>query len=314
MDTRRSFLIKGVAGCLVIMLPAGTAGCSPVKSHPDLKTRSPRRALVAWYSQTGHTRRIGKIIGSEWIRAGLSVDLTDYRDIKSSDLAGYDLIALGTPVYYMDVPVNLRRWIRDLPSLEGIPVAAYVTYGGHGDGQHHTACGLLEELARKGAVPAGMDTYGNMSTFAPTWSMGNEKRTLKYKDRPNEQTYARARRFAADLLEKVRAGQRHEIDREFGLDSLTRLLPQVWFTRLMIGRHYIDKDTCIECGLCQDNCPVDAIDLSEKTIDRDRCLVCLGCVNNCPAGAVRMTFMGSDVYGFQEFLKRNHITILEPQL
>jgi ferredoxin len=254
------------------------------------------------------------VIGHQWLQAGLAVDLADYRAVDPAALSGYDLIALGTPVYYMDLPVNLRRWIRGLPSLKGIPVAAYVTYGGHGDGQHHTACGLLEEMARKGAVPAGRDMYGNMSTFAPTWSMGNGKRILKYKDRPDEQTFARARQFAADVLEKVRAGRSHEIDREFGLDSLTRLLPQVWFTRLMIGRHYIDKDACIECGLCQENCPADAIDLSEKIIDRDRCLVCLGCVNNCPAGAVKMTFLGSDVYGFPEFLKRNNITISEPSL
>jgi ferredoxin/flavodoxin len=314
METRRSFLIKGVAGCLAIMLPVGTAGCAPVKSSPGIKTLTPRRALVTWYSQTGHTRRIGKVIGSEWIRAGLAVDLADYRDINPAMLAGYDLIALGTPVYYMDVPVNLRLWIRDLPALEGIPAAAYVTYGGHGDGQHHTACGLLEELAGKGAVPAGMDMFGNMSTFAPTWSMGNAKRILKYKDRPNERTYDRARRFAARTLDNVRAGRNTEIEGEFGLDAISRLLPQVWFTRLLIGRHYIDKDACIECGLCQDNCPSDAIDLSGKTIDRDRCLVCIGCVNNCPAGAVKMTFMGSDVYGFQEFLKRNNITIIEPQL
>lgn len=314
METRRSFLIKGMAGCLAIAMSDVTGCCSSVKSYPEIKTRSPSRALVIWYSQTGHTRRIGRVIGSEWTRAGLSVDLSDYRDIDPAILAGYDLIALGSPVYYMDVPVNLRGWIRDLPALKGLPVAAYVTYGGHGDGQHNTACGILEELARKGAVPAGLDTFGNMSTFAPTWSMGNEKRILKFKDRPDEQTFARARQFAADTLEKVHAGLSHEIDREFGLDSLTRLLPQVWFTRLLIGRHYIDKGMCIECGLCQENCPSGAIDLSGKTIDRDLCLVCLGCVNNCPARAVKMTFMGSDVYGFQEFLKRNNITILEPSL
>lgn len=314
METRRSFIKKGMAGCLVMALP-NWAACAAPGINSRVRNPSPSSAVVLWYSQTGHTSRIGRVIGHEWRNAGLAVDSADYRDIKAAALSGYDLIVLGSPVHYMDVPVNLRDWLRTLPSLDGIPVAAYVTYGGKGDGQHNTACGLLEEMAAKGAVPLGMDTYSNMSTFAPTWSIGNEGRILKYKDRPNEQTYAAARRFAADLLENVRAGgEAHDIDREFGLESLVKRLPQIWFTKLLIGSHHIDQETCIECGLCQEKCPVGAIDLRDKKIDHGRCIACIGCVNNCPVQAVKMTFMGKDVYGFQEFLKRNNITLLEPQL
>lgn len=313
METRRLFLKKGMAGCLFMALP-NWAACAAPGINSRIKNPSPRSALVLWYSQTGHTSRIGRVIGQEWLKAGLAVDFADYRDIEAAALSGYDLIVLGSPVHYMDVPVNLRHWLRALPSLDGIPVAAYVTYGGKGDGQHNTACGLLEEMAAKGGVPLGMDTYSNMSTFAPTWSIGNEGRILKYKDRPNEQTYAAARKFAAVLLENVRAGETHDIDRESGLDSLVKLLPQIWFTKLLIGSHYINKDECIECGLCEEKCPVGAIDLREKKIDHGRCIACIGCVNNCPVQAVKMTFMGKEVYGFPEFLKRNGIRIQEPLL
>ena len=277
-----------------------------------MKTLSPRNALVVWYSQTGHTRRIGGIIGQEWRKAGLAVDVADYHDMDVRALSGYELVALGSPVHYMDVPVNLRDWIRSLPPLDGVPVVSYVTYGGKGDGQHNTACGLLEEMARKGGAPVGMETFGNMSTFAPTWSLGNEARILRFKDRPNEHTFAAARAFAADMLERIRTGRGHTIDREFGLDSLIRWFPQIWFTKLLIGGHQIDAGLCIQCGLCAEKCPVEAIDLSENVIDHNVCIACIGCLNNCPTGAVRMTFMGKDVYGFPEFLKRNGITIQEP--
>jgi ferredoxin len=199
-----------------------------------------------------------------------------------------------------------------LPRADGTPVAAYATFGGKGDGQHNTACGLLEELARKGGVPVGMDLFSNMSTFAPTWSIGNEERILKYKDRPNEQTYAQARKFAADVLQKIQAGKSVEIDREFELGGLVKWFPQIWFTKRLIGSHYIDLDVCIDCGICEEKCPVAAIDLHEKEIDRGRCIACLGCINNCPVQAIRMTFMGKEVYGFPEFLKRNRIEIKEP--
>jgi ferredoxin len=41
------------------------------------------------------------------------------------------------------------------------------------------------------------------------------------------------------------------------------------------------------------------------TVDRDRCILCLGCVNNCPHNAVTMKFLGREIYGYMEFVKRN---------
>jgi flavodoxin len=155
---------------------------------------------VICYSQTGHTERIGRVIGHEWRKAGLEVKMAEYRNLAKTSLSDYDLIMIGSPVYYMDVPVNLEQWLTDIPRIDGVPVSAFVTFGGSGDGQHNTACRLLDLMADKGGIPVGMETFGNMSTFAPTWSLGNEKRILSYRDLPNDATYSQARRFSAVVL------------------------------------------------------------------------------------------------------------------
>ena len=79
----------------------------------------------------------------------------------------------------------------------------------------------------------------------------------------------------------------------------------------MVGKHYIKKEKCIECGICEKACPVKAISIAKKKIDRKKCILCVGCVNNCPEDAIGMTFLGSEVYGFKKFLKRNKIQILD---
>ncbi len=37
-----------------------------------------------------------------------------------------------------------------------------------------------------------------------------------------------------------------------------------------------------------------------------------GCLNNCPTQAVEMEVLWKSLYGFQEFMRRNDIRIVEP--
>lgn len=49
----------------------------------------------------------------------------------------------------------------------------------------------------------------------------------------------------------------------------------------------IDADTCISCGACAADCPVDAISEGDAAyvIDADTCIECGACAATCPVGA-----------------------------
>ena len=51
--------------------------------------------------------------------------------------------------------------------------------------------------------------------------------------------------------------------------------------------HKID-DTCIACGTCIPECPVEAISEGDPyyTIDADTCTDCGACVDSCPVDAI----------------------------
>lgn len=49
---------------------------------------------------------------------------------------------------------------------------------------------------------------------------------------------------------------------------------------------YVINDSCIACGACQPECPVDCISEGDiYKIDEDQCINCGSCAAVCPVGA-----------------------------
>jgi len=313
MVTRRSFILKIFKSVLLFIFPYFFITSSRGENLKIFKTQKPAKGLVLWYSQTGHTERIGRIIAAQWRKQGLNVHETDIESLDFSSMGNYDVIAAGVPVFYFDIPVNVKNRFQMIPDLEGIAVASFVTYGGTGHNQHNTGCDVLELFQKHGGVPVCMKTFGNMSTFAPTWSAGNSERILRYSHLPDKKTYQDARDFGDTVLHFTGKGKVWEIDRECSFWSPMRMFNAAWWTALLIGRHEVNHQKCISCGTCTERCPGGAINSTDFKIDKKKCIACMGCINNCPVQAIEMEYMGNRVYGFFEFMKREKIAIGEPE-
>jgi len=311
MIPRKNFILAGLAAAAALTILNKATG-RRLEAYGEVKKKKPARALVFWYSQTGHTERVGQAIAYAWKKAGLKVDSGDYRDIDKTTLDKYDIIAAGTPVYYYEVPENFREWLKSIPKINCTPFAAFVTFGGEGGNQHNTVCELAELLADKAGVPVGTAEFSCMSSYALTWSSGNISRILKYKDRPGRETFAAAEKFALEILQKTAAGSSSEVSGNFSLRNIIKGSPSIGTTKLLITGHRVNTGKCIRCGKCRRACTVYAIDPEKGTVDTDKCIACLGCINNCPAGAVEMKFLGKEVYGYREFISRNNIIPAEP--
>lgn len=310
MDTRRDFIKKSAIVSAALCLPVSWPD-ECVAAYPDFKTRSPKKALVLWYSQTGHTQRYARLIGCILKGKNIEADVREIQETDKTVLPGYDFIIVGTPVFYYDTPSNVSEWLEKIPAITGTPVAAFVSFGGPEGNQHNASCHILKILAKKGGVPVGRDAFRNIPSYpTPNWDSANQKSGQHL---PGAATYDQVRNFLRSTSERISRGETVAVGYEFALREPLRALPLVWLNKRVINKHSVDAKKCIGCGTCVRKCPTKAIDPFQQTVDRDKCLACFGCLNNCPADAVIMEYGGKRLYGFFEYLKRNNITILEPE-
>ena len=52
----------------------------------------------------------------------------------------------------------------------------------------------------------------------------------------------------------------------------------------------VDKECCIACGVCVEECPVGAISMEEEyaVINEDECIDCGQCVEACPNDCITL--------------------------
>lgn len=307
---------KTAATAISLSVPAipGCAYTRDIRVAVPVKTTQVNNALVTWYSQTGYTERNGKLLAKTLEDKGIRVASCDLRDFDKKEINQYDLIVIGSPVFYYDAPSYVQNWIKSLPHLQGTPVASYVTFGGPEGNQHNAACSILECLTERGGAPIALNTFMNMGTFPLSWSAEKVKESV-WKNRllPDEKTYKRVREYAGLIINQVKQGKTVEVSKKLTLREISTFFGPIWWTKRSISNHSIIEDKCISCGTCVEKCPVDAINLDNYTIDTDSCVLCFGCINSCPARAVNMIYEGRRLIGHNEFMKMHNLKIREPE-
>lgn len=243
------------------------------------------KSLIVYFSQGGTTGQVAQAIASGLSVTEYSLDMFNIKDKLPPDISGYDLLGIGTPVYWYRPPFNVMDYLNKLPELNGLPAFVFVLYGTYrGD----TGTTIRHLLYRKGAREVGYFHCRGADYFMGYLRMGY----LFSPGHPTEVELAQARDFGQAVAACV-SGKKYakpeEDPKPKAIYRLERFLANRWMCKQIFSRVFTaDKKKCTSCGLCIKLCPV-------RNITEDRsgypgwgrnCMACFTCELNCPEDAV----------------------------
>ncbi|MBN1626001.1 MAG: hypothetical protein JW944_05705 [Deltaproteobacteria bacterium] len=289
---RRRFLLTSLTSIATLGLGRkaapfshGSAGAS--EKHGTAGGR-PLKGIVLYYSATGST---GKIAGAihRGMKSVFQCDVAPLKKIDPVETAGYDVVAIGGPIWYYRETANLRLFINRMPLMTGKPCILFCTHGTQPSSFFNS---LYQPLIKKAFNVIGWnDWYGGASHVlhmpSPYVTDGH----------PDEIDLQEAEAFGKEMAERARriyAGEKDLIpDIPSGPDA-----DPLW---LKGGMDLMDIDMSVlgaemEGGMpgpgsgVEDGGPGGMMNYADEIpkIDMTKCIYprCTACADNCVEGAI----------------------------
>ena len=140
-----------------------------------------KKVLVAYYSRSGNTEKMAKIIADELSQKNISVDLKRVEEIEIDSLPNYDGYIIGSPNYFGTMAAEVKKFIDDsvkyYRKIEGKLVAAFTSTGMIGGGGETVCLDILKAFLIHGCLCLGftrLGHYGPVSIGKPDERVSKE--------------------------------------------------------------------------------------------------------------------------------------------
>jgi hypothetical protein len=92
------------------------------------------KILVAYFSETGNTQKVGRAIRDEVVSGGHDAHLREVASLSAADLAEYDLVFLGSACHSSDLATPVLKILSDIPPESRLKLAGFATHSSPGPG------------------------------------------------------------------------------------------------------------------------------------------------------------------------------------
>ncbi len=212
------------------------------------------------FSPTGGTEKVANIIGKAWSENAVKIDLSDPKtDFTKCEIKKEDTVLIAMPSFGGRAPAIAIERLKQING-NGANCTLVCVYGNRA---YEDTLVEMEDAAKESdfrviAAIAAVAEHSIISRYAANRPDASDERQLEG--------------FANRISGKDEEVASIPGNRPYKKSGGGGLVPKV-------------TKNCIKCGLCAEECPVQAINPKTLMADSKKCISCMRCVKKCPHGA-----------------------------
>jgi len=231
--------------------------------------------MILYFTATGNCKYIAQCIANE-----IEDEIMNFADASNEiALKSGESLGIVTPTYHWNVPSIIKKYLSEIQiKMEQNSYVYYVsTYG--------TTCGkcgvtMKELLAEKGIELKASYSVKMPDNWTPTFDLSNKEKVRKINKAEKPQ------------IAEIMAHIQNQDKGNFMTHQLPKVLcnmAEPFSKSASRTSHFKVEDSCVGCGLCGKNCPVQAIQMKDgKPVwVKESCAMCLRCLHHCPKFAIQ---------------------------
>ncbi|HHW19843.1 MAG TPA: flavodoxin domain-containing protein [Thermodesulfovibrio thiophilus] len=129
-----------------------------------------KKVLVIYYSRTGNTEKMAKMIAEGLVQKGIVVDLKNVNEVDIDSLPDYDGYIIGSPNYFGTMVAEIKKFIDEsvkyYRKIDGKLVAAFSSTGMIGGGGETVCLDILKSFLVHGCLCLGFTRLGHYGPVA----------------------------------------------------------------------------------------------------------------------------------------------------
>lgn len=237
--------------------------------------------LIHYFSGTGNTYHMVKVIEKELKNNGYEVHLLNIEKNNNNDLVKFKLHIFCYPIYGFGTPAIVLKYISNLQAVSGCKAVIICSCAGfEGQSLYH----LRFLLKKKGFDVFLTDFVVHTYNWTQVFNPQDEK--------TEENVFAKADIKTVELVQKISKNKNYLKKR----NAVNLLWSWIIFTiyskvaHRILGKTFIADSSCTNCGKCKSICPVKAIDMKNGRPNWNwNCETCQRCINICPCKSIQLS-------------------------